>query len=92
MARPVKAQEVKSSPDAQAAMDKEWASLRELKAWDEKHVREWSDVRNEARNKKEINHVGVIFGFCVQKRERVTNGPFPKKVQRKGSIQRKPIA
>ena len=52
VARPVKAQEVKSSPDAQAAMDKEWASLRELKAWDEKNVREWSDVRNEARNKK----------------------------------------
>ena len=48
--RPVKPHEVKSSPGAQAAMDKEWASLRELKAWDETNVREWSDVRNEARN------------------------------------------
>ena len=52
VARPVKAQEARSSPDAQAAMDKEWASIRELKAWDEKNVGEWSDVRNEARNKK----------------------------------------
>ena len=30
-------------------------------------MREWSDVRNEAKNKKERNHVGMVFGFCVEK-------------------------
>ena len=54
VARPVKAQEIRSNSDAQAAMDKEWKSLRALKAWDEEHVREWSDVAKEAKSKKEI--------------------------------------
>ena len=67
VARPVKAQEVRSNPAAQAAMDKEWAPLRELKDWGEANVREWSDVRNEAKTKKERNHVGMVFGFCVEK-------------------------
>ena len=79
VARPVKSHEVKSSPGAQAAMDKEWASLRELKAWDEKNVREWSDVRNEARNNKERNHVGMIFGFYVEKGSELPKGHSQRK-------------
>ena len=55
-------------------MNKEWASLRELKAWAEKNVREWSDVRNEARNKKDRHHVGMIFGFCVEKGSELPTG------------------
>ena len=79
VARPVKSHEVKSNPGAQAAMDKEWASLRELKAWDEKNVREWSEVRNEARNNKERNHVGMIFGFCVEKGSELPQGHSQRK-------------
>ena len=61
--------QIKHEPDFKQfieAMEKEWASLRKLQAWDEKYVREWSDVRNEARDKKVRNHVGMIFGFCVE--------------------------
>ena len=52
VARPVKAQEIRSNPKAQAAMDKEWKSFRALEAWDENNVREWSDVRNEEKPSK----------------------------------------
>ena len=64
-ARPVKAKEIASDAAAKAAMDAEWASLRAMKTWEEDKVREWSDVREEARRTDTRNHVGMVFGVCV---------------------------
>ena len=48
VARPVDKREMASNPKALAAQKKEWDRLRELKAWDEKSVREWSELKAEA--------------------------------------------
>ena len=37
------------------------------KAWVEKVVREWADVREEAKKKSIRMHVGMVFGICVEK-------------------------
>ena len=63
VARPVKAKEIASDASAKAAMDAEWASLRAMKTWEEDKVREWSDVREEARRTDTRNHVGMVFGI-----------------------------
>ena len=67
VARPVKAKEIASDSAAKAAMDAEWSSLRAMKTWEEDKVREWSDVCEEARRTGTRNHVGMVFGICVEK-------------------------
>ena len=47
-----------------AVMEKEWSSLREVGAWDKKRVREWTDVRDEAKKKGVRIHVRIVFGIC----------------------------
>ena len=44
------------------------------KAWDEANVREWNDVRDEAKTSNERAHVGMIFGFCVEKGSELPEG------------------
>jgi hypothetical protein len=51
VARSATAKELRLNKKAVAAMDKEWHALREVGAWTEKKVREWADVRDEARRK-----------------------------------------
>ena len=41
--------------------------MRSRKAWDESNPREWSDVAREARQGGNEVHVGMIFGFVVEK-------------------------
>ncbi len=36
-------------------------------AWDENKVREWADVREEAKKMGIRMHVGMVFGICVEK-------------------------
>ena len=67
MARSVKPKELKLNKKALAAMEKEWGALREVGAWEEKRVREWADVREEAKKKGIRMHVGTVFGICVEK-------------------------
>ena len=74
VARPVGKQEIASTPAAQAAMQKEWDKLRNLKTWDEKEVREWQTVASEARATKHTVHVGRIFGICVEKGSELPEG------------------
>ncbi len=59
--------ELASSAAAKAAMDAEWLSLRIRKAWDENLVREWADVREEARRTGCRTDVGMVSGICVEK-------------------------
>ncbi len=78
VARPVKAKEIASDPAAKASMDAEWASLHALKVWEGDKVREWSDVREEARRAGTRNHVGMVFGIYLKKRFcAVTGEPWP---------------
>ena len=63
VARSVKPKELKLNKKALAAMEKEWSALREVGAWDEKKVREWADVREEAKKKGIRMHVGMVFGI-----------------------------
>ena len=67
IARPVSKDEVKRTPAAQAALQKEWDRLRAAGCWDEAKVREWSEVAANARSKNTAVHVGMIFKICVEK-------------------------
>ena len=57
--------EIRSTLEAKAAMDKEWKRLRDKNVWDERGVREWDDVRAEAKRKGQEVHIGYIFGIFV---------------------------
>ncbi len=74
VARSVKPTELKLNKKTLAAMDKEWSALREVGAWDEKKVRGWADVREEAKKKGIRMHVGVVFGICVEKGSELPEG------------------
>ncbi len=50
VARPVGRQEMTDCPEAQAAMQKEWAALLEQKVWNLLVVREKSDIVAEAKH------------------------------------------
>ena len=66
VARSVKPKEVKTNEKAQAALDEEWNALRQIGAWGESKVREWSSVRDEVKKKVKRVHVGMVFGVCVE--------------------------
>ena len=55
-------------------MDAEWNRLRQVArpdgsrgCWDESAVREWHDVKREAKRKGEKAHIGSLFGIIVEK-------------------------
>jgi len=72
--RSVGRRELESSPGAQAAMKKEWDAFRSLGTWDEKGVRPWAQVSEEARKQGVKAHVGRIFGICVEKGSELPEG------------------
>ena len=84
VARTVRPKEVKDNPKAQAAMNKEWSALRDLGAWNEKGVREWSSVKAEAKAKGIRMHVGSIFGICVEKGSELPEGNPGRKYKGRG--------
>ena len=65
--RPLNNKEVNADPAALASIDKEWRRLRDRKAWDQGTVREWADVAGEARRANQDVHIGMLFGFVVEK-------------------------
>ena len=74
VARPIRAVELRDTPAARAAMQREWDRLRAVQrpdgkfgCWDEAGVREWRDVRREARETGQQTHVGRVFGIVVEK-------------------------
>ena len=74
VARPVNKAEVRVTPAAQVALQKEWDKLRAAGCWDESGVREWADVAAETRKKNTKAHVGMIFDICVEKGSELPNG------------------
>ena len=70
VARPVRKDEIKIKPKAQAAVDVEWAKLRAIGdrgCWDEKRVRSKRELLAEYRKSGKKCHWGRIFSLCVEK-------------------------
>ena len=67
VARPVGRQEIAEHSVAQAAMQKEWAALKEQKVWNLMMVREKSDIIAEARSLAKEVQFGRVHGICVEK-------------------------
>ena len=79
VARPVSKKEAEVTPEAMAAMDKEWDKLEKQNAWLLDEVREWRDVSAEAKarqakNKNDIIHIGRVFGILVEKGSELPKG------------------
>ena len=66
LSRPVARKEVRNNPRASAALQIEWDRLRQIPAWDEKRVREWGDIAQEAKEKNVTVHVGRVFDITVE--------------------------
>ena len=75
VARPVTKKELYATPAALEARDKEWTKLLDENVFDWDVVREWSDVAAEARRKHKTVHMGLVFGFCVQKNAELVDEP-----------------
>ena len=66
--------EIDGSPEAKAAMDKQWQKLVYKSCWLEKKVREYRDVAREAKAKEAKAHFGRIFEICSQKGSELPKG------------------
>ena len=67
VARLVSQAEVDRTPDAEAAMDKEWQKLTDTGCWLEDKVRGFPGVQREAQHQQRKMHIGRIFEICSQK-------------------------
>ena len=85
VARPVGPQEMTDFPEAQAAIQKEWAALKEQKVWDLLIVREKSDVVAEARRLKKEVQFGRVHGICVEE-FRASSRTYLQEVQRSSGL------
>ena len=65
VARPVGAREIRNEPEAQDALDKEWARLRKNETWLEKQVEEWAIVAARAQREQKKAHVLRLAALCV---------------------------
>ena len=61
VAKVLSPKEIASSPEAQAAMDKEWKKLVDKGCWVEKKVREFEAVASEAKKSEQKVHFGNVF-------------------------------
>ena len=61
VAKVLSPKEIASSPEAQAAMDKEWKKLVDKGCWVEKKVREFESVASEAKKSEQKVHFGNVF-------------------------------
>ena len=74
VARVVSQAEIDRTPEAKAAMDKEWQKLVDKSCWLEKKVREYRAVAREAKAKETKAHCGRIFEICSQKGSELPKG------------------
>lgn len=71
VSRPVGKKEMLSNPKAREAIRKEWSGLHKQHVFDMKNVREYDDVRAEARRLEEIVHFARVHGTMVEKNEQL---------------------
>ena len=67
VARPVTKDEIKRTPLAQQAVALEWKRLQDMRCWEVDKVREWREVKAEARRTGQVHHVGRVFALCHEK-------------------------
>ena len=67
VARPVGRQEIERSPAAQQAMREEWQKLEANGVFDMAQVREWKDVRQQAKASGATVHHGSLATIVVEK-------------------------
>ena len=79
VARLVSQAEVDRTPDAKAAMDKEWKKLADKACWLEKKVKEYRDVAKQHQEDGTKAHFGRIFEICSQKGSELPDGDPNKK-------------
>ncbi|CAE7357742.1 GIP, partial [Symbiodinium pilosum] len=79
VARLVSQSEVERTPDAKAAMDKEWKKLVDKACWLTKKAREYKDVIREHQAQGTKAHFGRIFEICSQKGSELPDGDPNKK-------------
>eukprot|EP00959_Pyramimonas_sp_CCMP1952_P146600 3068597-Pyramimonas_sp.AAC.1 len=72
VARSVSKIEAQANQDAQAALRKEWAILRDIGTWSGKEVREYSDVVAELNG--QTAHFGRLFAIFVEKNSELPLG------------------
>ena len=73
VARPMSKKEVEGIPDAILARSAEWDRLVSKGTFDLQNVRSWKDVAARARQQNKTVHMGLVFGFCVQKNAELVN-------------------
>ena len=67
VATALRPKEWKSIPKAKERVQSEYDSLRKIKCWNEKGVREWADVKREANKAGTSVAKGRVFPICVVK-------------------------
>lgn len=73
VAHPVTQKELYGTPDAFAIRDLEWNTLIDKTVFDWSTVDECSRVAARARKYNRTVHMGLVFGFCVQKNAKLVN-------------------
>ena len=74
VASSVNQKELSSNPEAQRSHHVEREKLVKKRAWAIESVREWDDVRAEAKRKGKKVHVGKVFEICVEKGSELPKG------------------
>ena len=93
VARPVGRRERDASPEALAAVAKEWNRLRTTKhkygvgVWDESRVRERKKVAQEATANGVIVHFARVFDLCVEKGSELPKGHPERKYKGRAVLQ-----
>ena len=67
VARPVGKAEWQAAEKGRAAHDEEWMNFRGRNVWNDKTVREWSDVAREDREQNKTVHFEYLFGMMFEK-------------------------
>ena len=67
VAKSITIREANAIPTAQAALDKEWKKLWEMKCWEVESVYEYDAARSKATKNNETVHFGRVFPIVVER-------------------------
>eukprot|EP00439_Symbiodinium_sp_Y106_P079167 s520_g17.t2 len=87
VAKVLSPKEFAASPEAQAAMDKEWKKLVDKGCWVEKKVREFESIASEAKNSNQKVHFGNVFEIGSLKGAELKQGDPNRKYKGRSAFQ-----
>ena len=79
VARTVGRAEYRQNPKALAALATEWGKLRKAGVWRDEDVREWADVKEQARREGRDVHIGSLHELLVEKGSELPEGDEKRK-------------